>query len=137
MAPGAAPASQDGADSTGSVCLLDGCWVNSASLAAGGEFSWRKTSASDWSGCFLISGASTWVIPRSGTFPNQQHSPRTPPVQLLPPAGLLQEYAQLQLDFSPNEKPKSQGGSYTQLQILKIPANIAYFHSCSYCLQNM
>lgn len=88
-------ASRDGADGTGLVCPLDGCWLNSASLAAGEEFSWRKTSASDWSGSFLISGASTWVIPGSGTFPNQQGSPRTPPVQPLPLAGLLQEYPQL------------------------------------------
>lgn len=42
MAPGAAPASQDGASSTGSVCPFDGCWLNSASPAAGREFSWRK-----------------------------------------------------------------------------------------------
>lgn len=119
MAPGAAPTSQDGAGSARSVSPLDGCCLNSASPAAGGEFSWRKTSASNWSGCFLISGVSTWVIPGSGTFPHQQRSLRAPPGQLLLLMGLLREYPQLQLQFYPNEKPKSWGGSDTQLLILK------------------
>lgn len=88
---------------------------------------------SHWSGCSLISGASTWVIPGSSTFPSRHHSPHAPPVQLLP--GLLQEYPQLQLHFSlPKRSQKVEEEAtlnykyYKLLQKLPISMSVRIAH---------